>query len=202
MYTRVLVKKSKVKNKFIVIPENINLDINSFIKLKLIKIYIENKDTKDNVFFFLPMVYDYKLNSKIMSFIINEDYTIYKASKMLMYTLISKLNNVIKGISAMYRGTINLQGLGFSVSITKLTNLTYSLFFRFGFKDKCTYVTPNGIYIENAETAKTKIIMLCTNLELLKKVQNQIRELRRPKAFKLQGIYLNDYFPKVKKFVK
>lgn len=202
MYTRVLVKKSKVKKKFIIIPENINLDINSFIKLKIIKIYIENKDTKDNVFFLLPMVYDYKLNSKLMSFEINEDYTIYKASKMLMYTLISKLNNVIKGISAMYRGTVNLQGLGFSVSITKLANLTYSLFFRFGFKDKCTYVTPNGVYIENVETAKTKIIMLCTNLELLKKVQNQIRELRRPKAFKLQGIYLNDYFPKVKKFVK
>lgn len=202
MYTRVLVKNPKVKKKNLIIPLNINLEIKNLPTFKAIHIYIENKDTKDNDFLVFPIVFEYTLKSRNLIFDVAKEYENYKASKMLLYTLVSKLNNVVQGISAMYKGTVNLQGLGFSVSVTKLANSTYSLFFRFGFKDKCTYITPKGIYIENAETAKTKLIMLCMNLELLKKVQNQIRELRRPKAFKLQGIYLNDYFPKVKKFVK
>lgn len=202
MYTRALVKNPKVKEQKLLIPVNINLEVKKLPLFKVIQIYIENKDTKDNDYFAFPLIYDYTLNSKFLAFDIAKEYENYIASKMLLYTLVSKLNNVIQGISALYKGTINIQGLGFSVSVTKLANSTYSLFFRFGFKDKCTYITPKGVYIENADTAKTKLIMLCMNLELLKKVQNQIRDLRRPKAFKLQGIYLNDYFPKVKKFVK
>jgi ribosomal protein L6P/L9E len=61
---------------------------------------------------------------------------------------------------------------------------------------------PTTVRIDNADSAKTRILLSCKSMELLKKVQIQIRNLRKPSAFKLQGIYLDDIFPKVKKFVK
>jgi ribosomal protein L6P/L9E len=193
----------KIKNKFRII--NIPLNLNLIYNLKRKNyFFVENKETQENCYILLPYFLDFQFienNSKI-KFNIKDIYKIYKASYMMLYTFTSKFLNEIKGISELYRGTINIQGLGYSVQITKLKNSYYSLFFRFGFKDKYTYIMPKNIIIENMETAKTKIILLCKNLELLKKVQLQIQLLRRPKAFKLQGIYLNDFFPKVKKFIK
>jgi ribosomal protein L6P/L9E len=199
---KIFVSKIKNKSRIINIPSNLNILIN---KVNIIKnFFVENKETKENCLILVPFFLDFKFiddNTKII-FLIKDIYKTYKASYMMFYTFTSKFLNELKGISELYRGTINIQGLGYSVQITKKKNIYYNLFFRFGFKDKCTYIMPKNIIIENMETAKTKIILLCKNLELLKKVQLQIQLLRKPKAFKLQGIYLNDIFPKVKKFVK
>ena len=187
----------KVKKQILNIPLNITLEFtNNFCK-------IENKITKEFckvvVPFFLNNVY---LDSNTIEFYIYESYLKFTASKMMFYTFISKLKHLIKGISEMYCGVINLQGLGYSVAVTKLNNGKYNLFFRFGFKDKYNYIMPDKIYIENFETVKIKMVLYCSSLELLKQVQIQIQRLRYPKAFKLQGIYLNNTYPKVKKFIK
>jgi ribosomal protein L6P/L9E len=189
----------KVKDKFVNIPENLNL---IFFEKEL-KFYVENTLTKENCFIILPPFLTFKKESDFRyKFFIKEFYLKYYASKMMLYTFVSKFQIEIKGISESYKGTINIKGLGYSVAVTKLENNKHSLFFRFGFKDKFTYIMPSSINIENAATAKIQLILNCKNLELLKKVQIQIRNFRKPKAFKLQGIYLNDIFPKVKKFVK
>lgn len=187
----------KVKLQTVNIPKNLQIIIKENNNL-----FIENIETKINLLISVPVFFNYNFNENFIEFSIKNEFLKYPAAKMLLYTFRSKFEHQINGISICYRGTINIQGLGYSVHITKLANGKYSLFFRFGFKDKCTYIMPNNIYIENVETAKTKIILLCNSLELLKQVQIQIQNLRRPKAYKLQGIYLNDIFPKIKKFVK
>jgi ribosomal protein L6P/L9E len=146
--------------------------------------------------------YEFNLDNSNAKFIIKPEYQNYQASKMMYYTFVSEFTHKVNGISSFYRGVINIQGLGYSCAVTKLKNNKYNLFFRFGFKDKYNYIMPDNILIENYETVKTKMVIYCHSLELLKQVQIQIQRLRYPKAFKLQGIYLNDTFPKVKKFVK
>jgi ribosomal protein L6P/L9E len=200
---------TKYKYRIISIPLNINvkLILRTFktpIPCTFYSFYIENKENKENCVLSLPSFLDciYVENDSQIKVFIKTTFLPYIQSKAILYTFSSKFKNTINGISALYRGTINIQGLGYTVSITKITKNKYNLFFRFGFKDKCNYIMPKGIIIENPELAKTKIIMYCKNIELLKKVQIQIQTLRKPKAFKLQGIYLNDIFPKVKKFVK
>lgn len=161
---------------------------------------IINMELKINIPFFI--FFDLNKDKNIITFYIKSDFMLYKASKMIFYTFVSQFIHKIKGISQLYRGVINIQGLGYSCAITKLKNNKYNLFFRFGFKDKFNYIMPENIIIENFETVKTKMIIYCYSLELLKQVQIQIQRLRYPKAFKLQGIYLNDIFPKLKKFIK
>jgi ribosomal protein L6P/L9E len=186
----------KVKQKIIDIPSNILITI---IKSNCI---IENKDTKINRIIEIPCFLEYIFINNSLEFKIKIFFYKFKASKMMFYTFVSKFRHILKGISESYRGVINLQGLGYSVAITKIALNKYNLFFRFGFKDKFNYIMPNYIVIENFEIAKTKIIVYCSDLELLKNVQINIQRLRYPKAFKLQGIYLNDKFPKIKKFIK
>jgi len=188
----------KVKPQVVEIPQNLTIEYIT----KFLKFYVENQLTKINNYFEKPIFIDYKIIENKIYFTIKQDFLKFIASKMMLYTFTSKFKNAIFGISSLYKGTINLQGLGFSVNITKLLTGKYNLFFRFGFKDKYNYVMPDDINIDNVETAKTKVLLSCTSIETLKKVQIQIRNLRKPKAFKLQGIYLNDIFPKVKKFVK
>lgn len=191
-----------IKKKIINLPKNIN------ISYQFNQFYIEHKEKSEiNCRYNLPYFLTYSFamgmdQNNMMEISIKKSFLKFKASKMMLYTYVSKLINEIKGISELYRGVINIQGLGYSVAITKLNNNKYSLFFRFGFKDKYTYLMPDNIFIENVESAKTKIILWCKNIELLKQVQIQIQNLRRPKAFKLQGIYLNDTYPKIKKFIK
>ena len=187
----------KVKKRILNIPSNINLSFEKKICI------IENKVTKTSCKIELPFFLDYIFLDVVnIEFKIIENYKSFQASKMMFYTFVSKLKHLIKGISELYRGVVNVQGLGYSVAITKLSNGKYNLFFRFGFKDKYNYIMPDNIIIENYEVANTKIILFCSSLELLKQVQIQIQRLRYPKAFKLQGIYLNDTYPKIKKFVK
>lgn len=152
----------------------------------------------------IPFFLNFNLNisTNIITFFIKAEFLNYKASKMMYYTFVSQFIHKVKGISELYRGVINIQGLGYSCAVTKLKNNKYNLFFRFGFKDKYNYIMPKNIIIEKFETVKTKMVIFCYSLELLKKVQIDIQRLRYPKAFKLQGIYLNDIFPKVKKFIK
>jgi len=150
--------------------------------------------------FFMDCIFDIE-NLKI-KFFIKSEFENYNASKMMFYTFVSQFIHKVKGISESYRGVVNIQGLGYSCLVTKLKNNKYNLFFRFGFKDKYNYIMPDKILIENFETVKTKMVLFCHSLELLKQVQINIQRLRYPKAYKLQGIYLNDIFPKVKKFIK
>jgi len=69
-------------------------------------------------------------------------------SKALFKTITTKLVHQLKGVSELYRGVINIQGLGYSVAVTKLKNNKYNLFFRFGFKDKFNYIMPDKILIK------------------------------------------------------
>jgi len=187
----------KVKKRIINLPININLKIENFMCI------IENKDTKVNCNIEIPFFLEYiLLDNFILEFKIIESFMIFSASKMMFYTFVSKFKHLVKGISESYRGVINIQGLGYSVAVTKLPKNKYNLFFRFGFKDKYNYIMPDYIKIENFETVKTKMVIYCSSLELLKQVQINIQRLRYPKAFKLQGIYLNDTYPKIKKFIK
>lgn len=209
MNGKYLITKPKNIFRIISVPLNIKIELikKEFdfpIKSVFFSFSIQNIENKENCIIHLPNFLDFiflEKNLKIKVFIKNS-FLPYIKSKMILYTFCSKFINNMNGISSLYRGTINIQGLGYTVSITKLNKIKYNLFFRFGFKDKCNYIMPKGIIIENPETAKNKIIMYCKDIELLKKVQIQIQTLRKPKAFKLQGIYLNDIFPKVKKFVK
>jgi ribosomal protein L6P/L9E len=191
-----LVNIISVKQKIINIPLNILITI---IQSNCI---IENRETKIKRIIEIPCFLEYILMNNILEFKIKSYFYKFQASKMMFYTFVSKFRHILKGISEAYRGVINLQGLGYSVAITKLALNKYNLFFRFGFKDKYNYVMPNYIKIENFEVAKTKIIIYCSDIELLKNVQINIQRLRYPKAYKLQGIYLNDKFPKIKKFIK
>lgn len=191
----------KIKKQFVNVPENLRI---SFLE-KVHKFHVENTITKEFCTISLPFFLSFvilKDKPYTYEFFIKDSFLKFYASKMMLYTFVSKFKIEIQGISENYKGTINIQGLGYSVAVTELSDGKYSLFFRFGFKDKFTYIMPSSINIENVKTAKTKLILNCNNLELLKQVQIQIQNLRRPKAFKLQGIYLNDVFPKVKKFVK
>jgi ribosomal protein L6P/L9E len=188
----------KFKPQIVLIPENLQIIyIGSAIKF-----YVENLETKVNSLFDKPYFINFINNQTNYEFYIDNEFIEYKISKSMLYTFTSKFKNSLRGISKLYTGSINLQGLGFSVTITKLETSEYNLFFRFGFKDKCNYIMPTTVRIDNADSAKTRILLSCKSMELLKKVQIQIRNLRKPSAFKLQGIYLDDIFPKVKKFVK
>jgi ribosomal protein L6P/L9E len=140
------------------------------------------------------------LLNKIKIYIISK-YQEYKYAQIILITFTSKLRHQIKGLSEFYTGIINIKGLGYSVNVTVKKN-KYNLFFRFGFKDTYNYIMPSTINIENAETAKIHLIISTYSLELLKEVQRNIQRFRYPKAYKLQGIYLNNIFPKVKKYIK
>lgn len=205
MDKNLLLKKSKYIFRYILFPKNLNINYivnNRINQYSYFSFYIENIENKENCRIKMYSFLNFEnFDDKIKVFIKNA-FINFKKAKMILYTFCSKFINEMNGISLLYRGTINVQGLGYTVKITMINKNMYNLFFRFGFKDKCNYIMPKGIKIENVETAKTKIIMHCKNIELLKKVQIQIQNLRKPKAFKLQGIYLNDIFPKVKKFVK
>lgn len=178
----------------------INQNDNSFIISNKKTFEVDGMKLIIKIPFFL--YFDLNMQTNILTFFIKPEFIHYNASKMMYYTFVSQFIHGIKGISELYRGVINIQGLGYSCAITKLKNNKYNLFFRFGFKDKYNYIMPNNILIEKYETVKTKMVIFCHSLELLKKVQIDIQRLRYPKAFKLQGIYLNDTFPKVKKFIK
>ena len=191
----------RVRYKNIQLASNIIINQIGF-NFKVSNNNIENESMK--LIIRIPFFLDFNLNifTNIISFFIKFEFLKYRASKMMYYTFVSQFIHKVKGISELYRGVINIQGLGYSCAITRLKNNKYNLFFRFGFKDKYNYIMPNNIIIEKFETVKTKMVIFCFSLELLKKVQIDIQRLRYPKAFKLQGIYLNDTFPKVKKFIK
>ena len=179
------------------IQNNLNLEFENNILL------IQNKeDNKKQIKVILPSFFDYVFYENKLKININELYIKYQISKAVFNTVTTKLVHQLKGVSELYRGVINIQGLGYSVAVTKLQNSKYNLFFRFGFKDKFNYIMPTNIVIENPDTAKTKLFINTFSLELLKQTQLNIQRFRYPKAYKLQGIYLNDNFPKVKKFVK
>jgi ribosomal protein L6P/L9E len=185
----------RLKKYIIEIPTNIqiiekqkflelkNIEKSYFLKIKLIK--------------FLQI--NYTKNKIIINLI--DIYKNFKFAQILLITFSSKLKHQIKGISELYKGVINLKGLGYSVHVTKQLN-KYHLFFRFGFKDTYKYIMPEYINIENFETAKIHLNISTYSIELLKQVQRNIQRFRIPKAYKLQGIYLDYKYPKVKKFVK
>ena len=124
-----------------------------------------------------------------------------KHAQMMLITFCAKMKHQIKGVSELYKGIINIKGLGYSVHVTK-KNDKFNLFFRFGFKDTYNYIMPDFINIENWETAKIHLILSTYSLELLNQVKRNIQRLRMPKVYKLQGIYLDNKFPKLKKYVK
>lgn len=190
----------KYKSKIIQLASNIIFNQNFNNNITISNKNINSLFLNLNIPFFL--LFDFNLNTNTIKFYIKSEFAQYKASKMMFYTFVSQFIHKVNGISIFYRGVINIQGLGYSCAVTKLKNNKYNLFFRFGFKDKYNYIMPDNIIIENFETVKTKMIIYCHSLELLKQVQINIQRLRYPKAFKLQGIYLNDTFPKVKKFIK
>lgn len=193
------IKPIKIKQyiKSINIPQNVNLT------LLPNQIFIQNKEKLSNCLsIIVPNFFNYSVENNKLTVTIKEFFRIYEKSRALFNTMLTKLIHQIKGISELYRGVINIQGLGYSVAVTKLAENKYNLFFRFGFKDKFNYIMPNTITIENPETAKTKLLINTYSLELLKQTQLNIQRFRYPKAYKLQGIYLNDTYPTVKKFVK
>jgi len=193
------VKPLKVKQYYKVfeIPQNINV----FIEAN--KLTIQNKEKLSNSLTIIVYnFFDYIILNNQLHITIKEFYKNYEMSRALFNTMMTKLTHQIKGVSELYHGVINIQGLGYSVAVTKLQNNKYNLFFRFGFKDKFNYIMPTNITIENPETAKTKLLINTYSLELLKQTQLNIQRFRYPKAYKLQGIYLNNTYPPVKKFVK
>lgn len=195
--SKLSIKAMEKYKKFFNIQNNLNLKFENNILL------IQNKeDTQKQIQVILPSFFDYAFFENTLKININSLYIKYQMSKAVFNTVTTKLVHQLKGVSELYRGVINIQGLGYSVAVTKLKNSKYNLFFRFGFKDKFNYIMPTNIVIENPDTAKTKLFINTFSLELLKQTQLNIQRFRYPKAYKLQGIYLNDTFPKVKKFVK
>ena len=191
-----MLSRNRLKEKNILnIPSNISLiEKNGFLEIK-------NKEKA------------YELKVKLLNFLslniltntievsIIENEKKIKHAQIMLITFSSKLRHQLKGVSELYNGVINLKGVSYSVNITKKEN-RYNLFFRFGFKDTYNYLMPEEIIINNLETAKSFISISTHSLERLKQVQRDIQQLRYPKAFKLQGIYLDNKFPKVKKYVK
>lgn len=186
----------KIIKQIIYLPNNIKIIFNNN------NLIVENTDKKLIISIKFLYFLDYNLTKDSIEFFIKPEFYTYTASKMMLYTFTSDFVQKLKGILELYRGVINLKGLGYSVTVTKLSNQKYNLFFRFGFKDKANFIMPDNIIIENYETVKTQMVLYSHDLALLKKVQINIRRLRYPKAYKLQGIYLNDTFPKIKKFTK
>lgn len=192
---KLISKNRQIKFFEINIPQNINLkEENCELRIKN-----EEKDYELKVKLFTFLKIEFLLN-KIKIYILPQ-YKKFKYAQIILITFTSKLRHQIKGVSEFYTGIINIKGLGYSVNVSIKKN-KYHLFFRFGFKDTYNYIMPSSIKIENAETAKIHLIISTYSLELLKQVQRNIQRFRLPKAYKLQGIYLDNNFPKVKKYVK
>jgi ribosomal protein L6P/L9E len=193
-----MLSRNRLKEVYILqIPDNLNIfQLNSFL---IIKNKEKSYELQVKLVSFLHLNFLHK--EKILEVSITESEKTSKYAQSMLITYSSKLKHQLKGVSELYHGVINIKGVGYSVNITKKGN-AYNLFFRFGFKDTYNYLMPTDIIINNPDTAKSFISISSYSIERLKQIQRDIQLLRYPKAFKLQGIYLNNNFPKVKKYTK
>lgn len=191
-----MLSRNRLKEKYILnIPFNVSLiKQNGFLLIK-------NKEKPYELKVKLINFLNFDILENTLELSITENEKKFKHAQSMLITYSSKLSHQLNGVSNLYHGIINIKGVGYSVNITKKGNF-YNLFFRFGFKDIYNYLMPSDIIINNPDTAKSFISISSYSLERLKQIQREIQLLRYPKAFKLQGIYLNNTFPKVKKYVK
>lgn len=192
------------------IPINVNIEF-KIINLKVTSLYFSRVMLDESDLYFKDDIYSInipeclKISKKdnLLILEVDNNYIEYLESKMLLKTIYENIKNIIKDLSEFYKGVINLKGVGYSVVVKKLEDERFELFFRFGFKTTNLVILPKNIRIENyLSISKSMFTIFGTSRAVIHKKLIEIRNLSIPTSYKLQGVYLNNKFPTVKKFIK
>ena len=91
------------------------------------------------------------------------------------------VTNMIKGVTVGFQKQLNLVGVGYRASVSN-NDLELNL----GYSNPIKYALPEGI--KATVNANTKIVLECSDKQLLGQVSAEIRKFRPPEPYKGKGI--------------
>ncbi|WGH25486.1 MAG: 50S ribosomal protein L6 [Candidatus Shikimatogenerans bostrichidophilus] len=173
---------SKIGNKYIDIPKNVN------IEKKGVNIYVKGKLGK------LKQKINRNLKIKIKK---NKIYVINKLKKIKKYKSLHGLYrmliyNMIKGVNIGFSIKLELVGIGYNAEVSKDGHI---LILNIGFSHTIIFHVCKkiSIKIENEKGGNIIIKLSSCDKQLLGIVASKIRSLKKPEPYKGKGIkYLNE----------
>lgn len=170
---------SRIGKKIINIPEGVQVTINSN------NVLVKGKDSEQTITF--PEAIEVSLDNGIITVARkNED----RKVRMIHGTVRSNIANAIKGSTEGYRIELELQGVGYRVTLEG-KNLSLSI----GFKHLVKYPIPDTVKVE--VPSQTSIIISGRNKEVVGQYAASVRALKPPEPYKGKGIrYLGEIVKK------